>query len=140
MTTPRDPPALQDQVVHPLLEQVQARLLLQGAAHERLVELAVGLGAGGAYRRPLAGVEDAPLDTGGVRGPGHEAAQGVDLPHQVALADAADGRVAGHLAQGLDVLGQEQGAGPAACRGQGRLAPGVTAAHHDHLIGFVRRP
>jgi type IV pilus assembly protein PilO len=38
----------------------------------------------------------------------HQAAEGVDLLDQMALADTADGRVARHLAQGLDVLRQQK--------------------------------
>ena len=61
------------------------------------IELPVRLGARGAHRRALAGIQDAELDAGAVRGARHGAAQGIDLPHQMALADAADGGVAAHL-------------------------------------------
>jgi len=93
----------------------------------------VGLGAGGAHRRALAGVQDAELDAGLVDGMGHQAAEGVDLLDQVALADAADGRVAAHLAQGFDVVGEQQGARAEARGGQGRLGPGMAAAHYDDI-------
>src|SRR5690606_2384554 len=98
------------------------------------VQAAVGLAAGGTHRRALAGIEGAPLDAGGVGGAGHGAAQGIDLAHQVALADAADGRVAAHLPHGLDAVGQQQGARAHPGRRQGGLGAGVAAADHDDVV------
>jgi len=72
-------------------------------------------------------------DAGLIGGARHEAVQGVDLAHQVALADAADGRVAAHLADGIQVVGEEQGLRPQAGAGQGRLATGVAAADDDDV-------
>ena len=66
------------------------------------VELAVGLGARALHGRPLGAVEQAELDAGRVGHPAHQAVQRVDLAHQVALAEPADGRVAGHLADGRE--------------------------------------
>ena len=103
-------------------------------AHRGLVQRAVGLAARGAHGRTLAGVERAPLDAGAIGATRHRAAQGVDLAHQVALADPADGRVAAHLADGLDVLGQQQHARAAARRGQRGLGAGVAAADHDDVV------
>ncbi len=130
-----DPVALHDQVVHALLEELQVGLGVQQRAHGPLVELPVGLGAGGPDGRALAGVEGAEVDAGPVGRRGHEAAQRVDLLRQVALADAADGRVAAHLADGFQVLGEQQRAGAQARRGRGGLGAGVAAADHDHVPG-----
>ena len=68
----------------------------------------VGLRAGGPHRRPLRAVEDAELDPGLVGGHRHGAAQRVDLLDQVALADAADRRIAAHLPERLDAVRQQQ--------------------------------
>jgi hypothetical protein len=125
--------ALHHQVVHGLLEQPEVRLVLQAAADGGLVEDAVGLGPGGAHRRPLAGVEDAELDAALVGGQGHGAAQRVHLLDQVALADAADRGVAAHLPQRLDVVGEQQGGAAHAGRGQGGLGAGMATAHHDDV-------
>ena len=69
------------------------------------VELAVGLGARAAHRRALAAVEDAELDAGGVGGAAHQPVERVDLAHQMALAEPADGRIAGHLADRVEACG-----------------------------------
>ncbi len=85
-------------------------LAFTGGAHRGLVKCTISLGAGGPHRGSLAGIQDAELDPGAIGGPGHEPAQRVDLLDQMALADAADGRVAGHLADRLHIVGQEQSA------------------------------
>ncbi len=128
-----DAVALEDQVVDRLLEEPEVGLVLQAAADGRTVEDAVGLRARGPHRRALARVEGAELDAGLVGGERHGPAQRVDLAHQVALADAADRRVAGHLPQRLDGVREQQRARAGAGRGQGGLGAGVAAADDDHV-------
>src|SRR5262249_32991794 len=50
-----------------------------------------------------------------------------------ALADAAHSRIAAHLTQGLDALGQEQRACAHARRSQGGFSAGMAAADDDHV-------
>ena len=130
---PDHPVAVQQQVVDRLLEQRQVRLVFEARPDRLLVENAVGLRAGRADRRPLAGIEDAELDAGFVGGNGHGAAQRIHFLDQVPLADAADGRVAGHLAQRFDVVGEQQrGAAHPGGRQRG-LGAGMAATDDDHL-------
>ena len=56
------------------------------------------LRAQGVHGRALAAVEHAVLDAAGVRRAAHLAAEGVELAHEMALARAANGGVAGHVA------------------------------------------
>ena len=49
-----DPVAVHDEIIHGLLEDIQIGLVLQGLAHDGLVQDAVRLAAGGAHRRALA--------------------------------------------------------------------------------------
>ena len=57
----------------------------------------------------------------------------VDLAHEVALADAADGRIAGHFADRGGAMGDERGRG-AAARGRRRgFAARMAAADHDDI-------
>ena len=127
--------AFDDQVRRFLLEQLEARLVLQHAADGALVELTVGLRARRAYRRALARVQRAKLDAGAVGCARHRATERVDLAHQVALADAANRRIAAHRAELLDALGQQQCARTHA-RGRKRgFGAGVAAADYDDVIG-----
>ena len=103
------------------------------ALHGGGIELAVGLGAGPAHRRTLAPVQDAELDAALVGDPAHQAVQSIDFADQMALAEAADGRIAGHRADRRESMGQQRGL-RAHARGRGRgLAAGVAAADHDDV-------
>ena len=137
---PGDPaPGIEDDVLH--RPGTDRKILLGGQdlAHGLLVETAVRLGPGPLHRRPLGPVEHPELDARAVDGPPHDAVQGIDLAHQVALAQPADRRIAGHFADGVDAMGDEQGPG-AHARGNGRgFRAGMAAADHDHVEGVSTR-
>ncbi len=63
----------------------------------------------------------------------HHAVEGIDLAHQMALAEPADGRIAGHGADGRQLMGDQRRARTHARRGGGRLRPRVAAADDDHI-------
>lgn len=133
---PRDPPILQQQVVHRLLEQIQTFLTLERPPYCRLVKHTIGLGTGRTHGRTLAGIENAELNACYVGRTGHQSAQGVDLLDQMALADTPDGRVAAHLADGLDIVGQQQSTRPEARRGETCFRPRVSATDYNDIIGL----
>ena len=113
-----------------------ADLLLHGGG----VELAVGLRARAAHRRPLAAVEHAELDAAAVGDAAHQAVERIDLAHQMALAEAADRRIARHRADGGEAMRHQRGAG-AHARGRGRgLAARMPAAHDDHVKYVIHPP
>ena len=87
---------------------VEIGLRRERRLHRLAIELAVGLGARPAHGRALAAVEQAELDAGRIRDPAHQAVQRIDLAHQMALADPADRGIAGHLADGLELVRQQQ--------------------------------
>jgi hypothetical protein len=51
--------------------------------------------------------------------------------------DAANGRVTAHLANGFNVVGQQQSSGTHARSGQSRLGTGMAATHHNHIKNLV---
>ena len=90
---------------------------------------------GRADRAPpaLAAVEHAELDAAGVRHAAHQAVERIDLAHQMALAEPADRRIAGHRADGGEPMRDQRGA-RAHARGRRRgFAAGVAAADHDDV-------
>ena len=91
---------------------------------------ALGAVHGGAF----AAIEHAELDAGGVDGAAHRAAQGVDFADDLPFGHAADGRIAAHLADGIEVGGQQCGLGADACRGQGRLGARMSAADDQNVV------
>ncbi len=116
-----------------MLEDGQVRLIFELFADRHAIQLAVGLRARGAYRRTLAPVQNTKLDTSLVRGQRHLAAERIDFPDQVTLADAADGRVAGHLPERIDAVRQQQGVGAHARSRKRGFGTRMPAADHDHI-------
>ena len=115
---------------------MQSRLRLKHFAHLYAIELLVALRPRTPHGRAARGIEQAELDAYGIGHLAHDAAKSVHLAHQVALGHAADGRVAAHLRNQVHVHGDECGLEPHARRGHGRLAAGMTRAHHNHIVLF----
>ena len=122
-----------EDVVHRLLKQPKIRLLLEPAADRRAIQHAISLRAGGAHRLALARVEDAKLDAGLVGGCCHRTAQRVDLLDQMALADAADRRIATHLPQRFEAVRQQQRAAAHAGGRERGFGAGMAAADDDEI-------
>ena len=77
--------------------------------------------------------ENAELDAALVGDAAHEAVQSVDFPDQMALAEAADGRIAGHGADGRESM-RHQGRLRAHAGAGGRgFTAGMAAANHDNV-------
>ena len=136
-----DAAVLDDQVAHRPLDHLEVGRGADRRLHGGPVELAVGLGAGALHRRPLRPVQQAELDAGGIGDPAHQAVQRIDLAHQVALAEPADGRIAGHLADGVEAVRYQRRARAHAGSGGRGLTAGMAATDHDDvevLPGHIR--
>jgi hypothetical protein len=90
------------------LPDLQARLALHRLLHRGPISGAVALGAGRAHGGAARGVERLELDRGAVGGASHLTAERVDLADQMPLRGAADGGVARHLADRVEVHGEQQ--------------------------------
>src|SRR5262245_66249988 len=91
------------------------------------IEPAICLRAGAPNGRSLAPVQDTKLDAPAVRHPAHKHIEGVDLPDQMAFAQPADCRVAGHGAARRAAGRHEGGGSPPAGDTTGSLATRVRA-------------
>ena len=96
--------SLQQQIVHCLLKQSEIGLILQCLTNGLPIQHPVCLRTRSTHGGPLAGIQDAKLDTGLVGCHGHDATQRIDLLHQMALADPSNRRVARHLPQCVKVV------------------------------------
>ena len=119
---------------HLRLPQRQPRLQFQRVLHHLLVFPPVRLSPQGPYGGTLAPVQHPVLDAGPVRRPGHLAPQCVQLPDQMALAGAADGRVAGHIPHRVKAHRQADGLHAHPGRRQGGLDARVPRADDGHII------
>ena len=127
--------AFHHQVLHRPLDHLEIGRRPDRGLHGRAVELAVGLGARALHGRPLGTVEQPELDAGRVGDAPHQAVQRIDLAHQVALTEPADSRVARHLANCREFVGDQRGACAHAGRRSRSLAAGMAATDNDDVEG-----
>ena len=88
----------------------------------------------GSYCRTLAGIKRAKLDATVIRGNGHQSTQCIDFLYQVPFTNTANGRVAGHLAQCLNTLREQQRANTQPRAGERRLGTGMAATYYYHIV------
>ena len=116
-------PLFDEQVFHRFLPQREPRLRFEDSSDFLLIGPFVGLGAGAVHGGALAAIEHAELDAGGVDGQAHGAAEGVDFADDLPLAHAADGRIAAHLGDGVEIAGQQRGLAPIRAAASAASAP-----------------
>ena len=130
---PGHPAIVHDQVLDGTLDHLEIGCRPDRGLHRLAVELAVGLGARSLHRGSLGAVEQSELDAGRIRDPPHQTVERIDLTHQMALAEAADRWVTGHLADGGELVRHQRGARAHAGRGSRSLAAGMAAADNDDV-------
>ena len=118
------------------LQQGEVGRVFQRFFHLRVVGVFVRLRAQALHRRALAHVQHAHLQGGLVRVDPHFSAQRVYFAYEVPLCRAADGGIARHKGDAVQIEGQHQRPDARARQRQRRLAAGVPRAH-DH--GVVSR-
>ena len=114
----------------------QVGIVKERVLHGVPVEFPVCLGAWASNCGAFPAVEHAELDAGGVGNFAHNAIERVDFPDQMAFAEAADGGVARHFADGFQLVGDEKGRGAEARGSGGCFAASVASSDHDHIIHF----
>ncbi len=102
--------------------------------HDLLIAAAIRLRPQRPDRGPLAAVQKAVLDAGAVGGLCHLAAERVQLAHKMALARAADGGVAGHIAHRVKVDGEADRFPPQPRARERSLDAGVACADDGDVV------
>ena len=100
-----------------------------------MVALAVALQAQAVHGGALAEIQHPALQHGGIGRLGHLAAQGIQLPDKVALGGAADAGIAGHIADGIQRDGEDDGAAAQTGGGEGGFDAGVARADDGDIVG-----
>jgi hypothetical protein len=88
------------------------------------------LGAGAPDGGAARGVEETELDAAAVGDFAHDAAEGVDFADEMTFGYAADGGVAGHLCDEVEVEGEESGAEAHARGGGGGFATSMAGTDY----------
>ena len=116
------------------LFEVQILLPLERALHILLIPPAVRLRAQGVDGRALAQVQHPVLDARAIGRLRHLAAERVELAHEMALPRTADGGIAGHIADRVQIDRKHDGLQPHPRAGQPGLDPGVARADHGYIV------
>ena len=119
---------------HGLLE-IKILLPLERALHVLLIAPPVSLRAEGVDGGALTEVQHAVLDARAVGSLCHFPAQRVKLPYQMALARAADGGVAGHVADGVEIDCKHDSLQSHPRAGKPGLNAGMARADNGDVVG-----
>ena len=131
----RHPLTRDEQPRHRSLRKRDPRNRLQQRPHRATIQPAIALGARAPDRRTLGAVEHPELDPRAVGSPPHDPTQRVHLPRHRPLGYPANGRVARHLPDHLEILGQQQHPRASPGRKGASLGAGVAAADYNHVMG-----
>ena len=88
------------------------------------------------HRRPARSIQQSKLDADRIGDFAHDAAQRIDLAHQVPFGNSANRRIARHLRDQVGIEREQGGPQPHACRCHRGLASGMSGADHDHVELF----
>ncbi len=122
-----------DEIIGLAFDDGKIGLGIERGLHGAGIELAIGLGPRPPHRRPLAPVQHAELNAALIGHPAHQAVQGIDLAHQMPLAQPTDRRIAGHRPNGRPGMGDQRRGRACAGSGGGGLAPRMPTPHDDHV-------
>src|SRR4051812_42511084 len=115
------------------LDGHQSRVLLEKGADRASVKPAIALSARRPNCRALAAIQHPELKRREVGGATHDPAERIDFAHHGALCDAADGRIARHLAYGFQRARNEADGAAKAAGGNSRFGAGVAGADDDDI-------
>jgi hypothetical protein len=85
------------------------------------------------HARALGTIQHAELNGGGVGIKGHESTEGVDFPNHLTFGDSADGGIAGHLTDGVEILSEQGDRTAETLGGEGGLDTGVTCSDDGYV-------
>src|SRR6266566_2232252 len=127
-------PFIGEQICDHALRELELRELLEQVADGAAIERAIALSARSPHSGALRAIQHAELDRGAIGGTAHQAAQGIDFADDGTLSNAADGRVAGHLADRVQDGCEAKRLGTQPRCHCGCLSPGVATTNDDNVV------
>ena len=118
------------------LANMEAWLAFEYLAHLHTIELLVALSTGTPHGRAARCIQQTELDADSIGNFAHDAAERVDFAHQVSFGHAADGWIAAHLCNQVEVHGDDRGLESHARRRHCRFAASVSCAHNHYIVLF----
>ena len=117
------------------LHQVKVRRSLEFDLCAELVGLLVALRPRRAHTGAFLGIQEAKLNRGRIRIQAHDTAQRIDLPDNLTFCLTADCGIAGHLADSVEGLRQNQCLGAKSRRRRSCFNAAVSGTDDEHVVG-----
>jgi len=102
--------------------------------HGRRIKATVRLRPRAPNCRALSAIKHTELDPCAICNPAHQAVQGVNLPDQMSLSQAANSRITGHCPERIEAMGNQRRVRSHASSRTGSLATGVAAPYHYDIV------
>ncbi len=101
--------------------EIQAWGTFEAPLHAKLVSLRIALGPGSTDRGSVGRIQQTPLNCGRIGVFRHDSTERIDFADHVSLGQATNGRVAAHLPDGIEILGQHSDLGTETSSSESRL-------------------
>src|ERR1700677_293304 len=121
---------------HLALLHIQIWFALTNPFQAKLIRLFIALRAWRPNRRSLSRVQHPKLQARHVGGFSHLTADGINFPRQMSLGQAADSRIARHLADRIRIDREKKSRTPHASRRQRSLDAGMTGPDNNDIVFF----
>jgi hypothetical protein len=118
------------------LLHIQVGLPFTNPFEAKLVRLLVALSARSPHGGSLFRIQHSKLKTGHIRGFAHFPSHGIDFTREMAFGKPADRGIARHLADTIQIYGEEERLAPHSRGGEGGFYPGMTRATDNHIISL----
>jgi hypothetical protein len=128
---------LNEQLVGGLLQEGQAGLRFEHPPDFTLVGVTIGLRSGAVHGGPFATIEHVELQGGSIDGQSHGPTQGIDLADDLPFGHTANGRIAAHLGDAVEIAGKQSRFRPQP-RSRHRSFRASVAAADDQDIELMR--
>jgi hypothetical protein len=130
--------SIEQKTVHGSLPDEEIVTLLEETSYGATVQTAIALGSRRPDGGPFGAVQHAKLNGGSIGCAPHYAPQDIHLLDHDPFRNAADRRIAGHLADGLERGGDKKDAATQPSSRACSLGSGVSASNHDDVESFHR--
>ena len=127
------PGAVQEQILGPAFHDFKICGCQDCGLHRLPVQLAVSLSARPLYGGTLGAVQHPELNASSIGDAAHQTVESIDFTDQMPLAEAADGRVARHFANGRETVGDQGSARAHSSRRRRCFTARMAAADHNHV-------
>ena len=131
-----NPPLFHDQRFRGALLDFQMLRPLQAMLHFQRIGSLIGLRSRGADGGAFRGIEHPELDAAPVCDLAHEAAQGVDLPDDMAFCRSPDGGVAAHFADRVEIHREQKRCSAHSGSCMRSFAASVARSYDQHIKFF----